>query len=193
MIGGLLRSGERADQALAFFVRLDAAVGVPAVASFFAAIRFVALRFAWLRARWSCGMVLLLVSAAKVGAGGSENGNLVRHRRMHYLHLILVCALALPFTRLMVRMRVLTLGGAIMAAIIALCVVGSQGWPLLLPLFLFLLSGVFLGRLNKRVRTDTKHGRPRDAMQVFCSGGIYALLALYDDFDVSWSTQSGQT
>ena len=105
---------------------------------------------------------------------------------MHYQHLILVCALALPFTWLTVRMRVLTLGGALLAAVIALCVVGSQGWLMLLPLFLFLGSGVLLGRLNKRARTDAKHGRPRDAMQVFCSGGIYALLAVYDDFHVHW-------
>lgn len=95
---------------------------------------------------------------------------------------LLVLALAVPFTWMMVRLHVLTLGGGIMAGLIALAVVCSQGWSWLLPLFVFLASGVLLGRLNRSARTDAKHGRQRDAMQVFCNGGIYALLALADDF-----------
>jgi uncharacterized protein (TIGR00297 family) len=82
----------------------------------------------------------------------------------------------------MVRWRVLTLGGALMAGAIAACVVLGQGWALLLPLFAFLVSGVLLGRSNKDASTDAKHGKPRDAMQVFCNGGLYALLAVHDDF-----------
>ncbi len=85
-----------------------------------------------------------------------------------------------------------------MAALIALAVVASQCWVWLAPLFLFLISGVLLGRLNpahgpglKNGRTDAKHGRPRDAMQVFCNGGIYALLAVADDFHADvWMTIS---
>ncbi len=94
---------------------------------------------------------------------------------------LLVCALAVPFAWFTVRARILTLGGAILAGVIALCVVVAQGWLLLLPLFFFLISGVLLGRLNKHARTDAKHGRPRDAMQVFCSGGLYAVLAVVND------------
>ena len=96
--------------------------------------------------------------------------------------LLLVCALAVPFAWIAVRLRVLTLGGGIMAGLIALAVVLSQGWWWLAPLFLFLVSGVLLGRLNKASRSDAKHGQPRDAIQVFCNGGVYALLALADDF-----------
>lgn len=104
---------------------------------------------------------------------------------------LFVCALAVPFAWLTVRMRVLTLGGGVVAALIALAVVSSQGWVWLAPLFLFLISGVLLGRLNKNARTDAKHGRPRDATQVFCSGGIYALLALAHDFHAElWMTIS---
>lgn len=98
------------------------------------------------------------------------------------IDVLLVCAIAIPFVVLTRRLRLLTLGGGVMAALIALAVVVAQGWILLAPLFLFLISSVLLGRLNKRARTDAKHGKPRDAMQVFCNGGIYALLALADDF-----------
>lgn len=97
-----------------------------------------------------------------------------------------VLLLALPFAWATLRWRVLTRGGVLMATAIALCVVLSQGWALLLPLFVFLVSGVLLGRLNRRGTSDAKHGKPRDALQVFCNGGIYALLAVYDDFDVHW-------
>ena len=100
---------------------------------------------------------------------------------MDYVDLILVCALSVPFIQLALRMRVLTLGGGLVAAGIALCVVLARGWIYLAPLFFFLLSGVLLGRLNTNSRTDAKHGRPRDAMQVFCNGGIYALLATTHD------------
>ena len=96
---------------------------------------------------------------------------------MPYLDPLLVCAFAVPFTWFTVRRRILTLGGAMLAGVIALCVVVAQGWLLLLPLFFFLISGVLLGRLNTQARSDAKHGRPRDAMQVFCSGGLYAMLA----------------
>lgn len=68
-----------------------------------------------------------------------------------------------------------------MAAAIGVSVVAAQGWLWLVPLFVFLISGVLLGRLNKTARTDAKHGKPRDALQVFCSGGLYALLAVQDD------------
>ena len=98
------------------------------------------------------------------------------------LHGLAVLGLTWPFAWITVRTRVLTRGGALMAGCIALCVVLGQGWAALVPLFLFLLSGVALGRLNRKARTDAKHGRPRDAVQVFCNGGIYALLALFGGF-----------
>jgi uncharacterized protein (TIGR00297 family) len=94
---------------------------------------------------------------------------------------LLATACAVPFALLAIRSKVLTAGGALMAGGIGIAVVIAQGWLWLLPLFLFLLSGVLLGKLNRGARTDEKHGKPRDAMQVFCSGGIYALLACRDD------------
>lgn len=94
---------------------------------------------------------------------------------------LLAAACAVPFVLLAVRYKVLTRGGALMASAIGVSVVIGQGWLWLLPLFFFLLSGVLLGRLNRGARTDAKHGKPRDAMQVFCSGGLYALLACFDD------------
>lgn len=104
---------------------------------------------------------------------------------------LLVCVLAVPFIGLALRLRVLTLGGGLMAGGIAAAVVATQGWFWLLPLFLFLISAVLLGRLNKDGRTDAKHGKPRDAVQVFCNGGLYALLALADDLHADvWMTIS---
>ncbi|MEO8066054.1 MAG: DUF92 domain-containing protein [Flavobacteriales bacterium] len=90
---------------------------------------------------------------------------------------LLALLLALLFAFAMTRMRVLTKGGAMMAGLIGLSVITGKGWWWLLPLLFFLGSGVLLGRLNRTARTDAKHGKPRDAMQVFCSGGTYALLA----------------
>ncbi|QQR86594.1 MAG: DUF92 domain-containing protein [Flavobacteriales bacterium] len=94
-------------------------------------------------------------------------------------HTAIAAGLALPFIWLCLRLKILTLGGGVMAGLIAMAVVASQGWPWLIPLFVFLISGVLLGRLNKTARTDAKHGKPRDAVQVFCNGGVYAVLALF--------------
>jgi len=57
-------------------------------------------------------------------------------------NILLVCALTIPFAWFALRMRVLTRGGGLMAGFIAVCVVASQGWIWLMPLFLFLISGV---------------------------------------------------
>ena len=104
------------------------------------------------------------------------------HVGTNSIDFFLICALAIPFAWLALRMRVLTLGGSIMAGLVALAVVLSQGWIWLAPLFFFLISGVLLGRLNRSGLSDAKHGQPRDALQVFCNGGIYALLAMANDF-----------
>jgi uncharacterized protein (TIGR00297 family) len=101
----------------------------------------------------------------------------------HFMYALFAAAIAVPFSWAMVRWHVLTFSGALMAAAIGVTVVAAMGGWWLLPLFLFLGSGVLLGRLNRGARTDAKHGRPRDAMQVFCSGGVYALLALCGDRD----------
>lgn len=90
----------------------------------------------------------------------------------------LAALLAVPFCWWARRAQVLSTGGALAAAAIGVSVVASQGWVWLLPLFVFLGSGVLLGRLNKNAGTDVKHGKPRDAVQVVCNGGLYALLAV---------------
>lgn len=89
----------------------------------------------------------------------------------------LAAACAVPFGFISVRTGVLTKGGAFMAAAIGIAVVSAQGWLWLVPLFLFLVSGVLLGRLNRNARSDVKHGKPRDAVQVFCNGGVYGIAA----------------
>ena len=79
-----------------------------------------------------------------------------------------------------VRGGKLTAGGAAAAVILAGVVTGFAGVGWLVPLFVFFLSSVAIGRWlpAQEDAGDEKDARPRDAIQVFCNGGIYGLLAL---------------
>ncbi len=83
------------------------------------------------------------------------------------------------FVWLTLRRRMLRLNGALAAASMGLWVLFWAGWPWLLPLFFFFLSSVFIGKWNKKRlgAADSKQGRPRDFWQVWCNGGVYAVLA----------------
>jgi uncharacterized protein (TIGR00297 family) len=72
----------------------------------------------------------------------------------------------------------LTQGGALLAVGMGLWVIYQCGYEYLLPLFVFFISSTLLGKLLKikSISSDQKHGKPRDAFQVFCNGGIYTLL-----------------
>lgn len=103
--------------------------------------------------------------------------------------LIIGLILSAAFIYVTVRRRSLTLSGAFTAAAIGCWVIWFAGPVWLIPLFFFFLSGTLLGRLNKGARTaaDAKAGQPRDAAQVLCNGGIYALLATWAATpDASW-------
>jgi uncharacterized protein (TIGR00297 family) len=95
--------------------------------------------------------------------------------------LIIGLILSAAFIYVTVRRRSLTLSGAFTAAAIGCWVIWFAGPVWLIPLFFFFLSGTLLSRLNKGSRTaaDAKAGQPRDAVQVLCNGGIYALLATW--------------
>lgn len=89
---------------------------------------------------------------------------------------------ALAFAAWTVRAGKLTLTGAAAAVVLAATVTFSAGPEWLLPLFVFFLSSVAIGRLLP-VRFDAgdeKDLRPRDAVQVLCNGGIYGVLSFLD-------------
>ncbi|MDX2279066.1 MAG: DUF92 domain-containing protein [Saprospiraceae bacterium] len=96
--------------------------------------------------------------------------------------LLLGCAIFIWFTT---SRKMLTQSGALLAVAIGLWILYQCGDIYLIPLFFFFISSTLLGKMLKvkEVSSDQKHGKPRDAFQVFCNGGIYALLPCF----VGWS------
>lgn len=92
---------------------------------------------------------------------------------------VLALPVAVLFIVLCVRLQWLTLGGAVAAALLGVWVIYFQGVTWLLPLAVFLVSSSVLGRLlrARSASGDSKHGKPRDAAQVFANGGIYGISA----------------
>ncbi|MEZ4943237.1 MAG: DUF92 domain-containing protein [Saprospiraceae bacterium] len=86
---------------------------------------------------------------------------------------------ATVFVAYTVRKNMLTANGALAAAFVGLWVLFWAGPSWLLPLFFFFFSSILLGKLNKNhtLAADVKQGKPRDAWQVCCNGGVYAVLA----------------
>lgn len=50
------------------------------------------------------------------------------------------------------------------------------------PLLTFLVLGTLTGKLNKGIKTESKHSKPRDAYQVLANGGVAACLAICSVF-----------
>lgn len=88
--------------------------------------------------------------------------------------------LAFAFAAASLRKGWLSAGGAVTASLLGVWVTYFAGILWLLPLFFFFISSTVLGRLApKSVAADAKHGKARDARQVVCNGGIFAVLALF--------------
>ncbi len=84
------------------------------------------------------------------------------------------------FIPMVVRLQWLQMSGAVAAALVASWVVFFAGIEWLLPLILFLVLSSIIGGFTHRARTirgDLKSGKPRDAMQVLCNGGVLAICA----------------
>lgn len=78
-----------------------------------------------------------------------------------------------------VRKSWLTLGGAVSAALLGCAVVWVQGPQWILPVLVFFASSTLLGKVARNTgSSDAKHGRPRDAEQVWSNGGVYLAAAL---------------
>jgi len=86
------------------------------------------------------------------------------------------------FSVIMVRRGSLTRGGALTATLLGMLVVlGSGSFVWLLPLFVFLLSSSFIGKLFpvKTTAGDAKQKQPRDATQVLANGAVYGCLVIF--------------
>ena len=69
--------------------------------------------------------------------------------------------------------------GALVAVGLGATVIGVAGVLWLLPLFVFFLSSVLIERLlpsRADTSSDPKDKQPRDAVQVFCNGGVFVLV-----------------
>ena len=87
---------------------------------------------------------------------------------------------AVLFSGLAVWKKMLSWGGALAASILGLWVIYWAGAIWLVPLLFFFLSSSILGKLlPKKVDSDAKAGKARDAWQVFCNGGVYGILASF--------------
>jgi uncharacterized protein (TIGR00297 family) len=135
---------------------------------------------------------VLLAAAETLGSAGWDNvwiptgaaamlvalmyGDAVEHLAAAWI----AAGVALPFAWLSVRKGWLTLGGAVSAALLGCAVVWTQGAQWLVPLLVFFASSTMLGKFTRGTRptSDAKHGRPRDAEQVWSNGGVYLAAAL---------------
>jgi uncharacterized protein (TIGR00297 family) len=85
------------------------------------------------------------------------------------------------FFPVVLRSKWLRWSGAIAAMLIAMWVVFFAGMKWLLPLILFLALSSLIGKAFQRKRNtvhgDVKEGKPRDAMQVLCNAGVFAVAA----------------
>jgi len=87
---------------------------------------------------------------------------------------------AFAFAAASLRKGWLSAGGAVTASLLGVWVTYFAGILWLLPLFFFFISSTVLGRLAPRsLSADAKHGKARDARQVICNGGIFAVLAVF--------------
>ena len=139
-------------------------------------------------------IALLLTAIEALASRGTDNlfiplaaWLLIKHLSFASLHssfvigLGITCALAFVFIAIGMRMRWLTLGGAIAASLIGLWVMYFAGPLWLIPLFVFLIGSTLIGRSGRSMASDPKHGKPRDAIQVICNGGVFAAAASIPD------------
>jgi uncharacterized protein (TIGR00297 family) len=77
---------------------------------------------------------------------------------------------------LFIRMKWLSISGAVFAGLIALFLLLAH-WSLF-PIITFFILGTLAGKLNKNIESDKKHSKPRDAFQVLANGGVTLILSV---------------
>jgi uncharacterized protein (TIGR00297 family) len=80
-------------------------------------------------------------------------------------------------------------GGAVTAALLGFIIWVGGGWPCLILIGIFFISGSLLGKIKVGLKTesDDKKGKPRDYMQVLCNGGVAGACVLWNAFDLNQS------
>lgn len=95
--------------------------------------------------------------------------------------LLILILLGIPFVWFCYRRGKLTLGGAVVAVLLALYpVAAADSWLPLLPILFFFGSSVLLEKLlPSGVASDFKDGQPRDVSQVLINGGLYVACYVF--------------
>ena len=157
-------------------------------------IAFFITALAFLAACRSGGMILgsngILLMAAlcgtlleAMGSGGRDNffvpvGVALALSAPDMPELTLGAWLILPLCYLLFRLGWLSASGAVAVWCLAMGIVACAGAAFLLPPLVFLVLGTLMGKLPGKKSQDSKQGKARDHLQVWCNGGV-ALLALW--------------
>ncbi len=135
---------------------------------------------------------LLLTYSEGIGSGGTDNftvpifGFLLLNQLEGYHHYLGIAELLLlflffhVFAFFAVKKKMLSVDGAIAAALMGFFLFLFGGFLALLPIGFFFLSGSLLSKLHGQLSKDAKQGKPRNYIQVLCNGGIYSILMIPD-------------
>jgi uncharacterized protein (TIGR00297 family) len=104
---------------------------------------------------------------------------------------VIVLVSSVVFYFLMRVSKFLSTSGVFAAILIGNMVLWNQDLRLIIPLFIFLVLGSLAGKLNKFHNSDEKSGKPRDSIQVFANGLIYAILCLFMKVDIPLFSEMG--
>lgn len=88
--------------------------------------------------------------------------------------------LCIPLILIVLRLKWLSVSGVVFAVHLAALVLLSG--LSLLPLLVFFILGTLAGKLNKKVVSDNKHNKPRDAFQVLANGGMVLIVLFLASF-----------
>lgn len=144
------------------------------------------------------GIAILLAALEALGSNGFDNwwiplgAALLLQQLVNQADSNLILSLwvgiliSIPFIYYTYHKKSLTLDGAVVASLLGLWVLWFAGPVWLIPLFFFFITSTLLGRFNKNKieASDMKQGKARDAWQVLCNGGIYAVLATFAHHDI---------
>jgi len=96
---------------------------------------------------------------------------------------------AVIFCVVTTRLKFLTLSGSILAGLIGGWIVIIAHYYFLFPLMFYFISSVLIVKIIKRKSkaSDEKNGKPRDWIQVWSNGGLYAILMIgFDTMNKPW-------
>ena len=87
---------------------------------------------------------------------------------------------ALIFCIITIRLKFLSANGGVMASLIGAWIVIIAHYYFLFPLMYYFISSVLIGKISgrKSKASDEKQGKPRDWVQVWSNGGLYAILMI---------------